>query len=183
MGISQQIGASSLIKAGVIDNTANRPASPYEGQVIYQKDTDEILAYNGSSWTRPWNMPWGVVANTIGTTNTITSGILTPLNTTFTAVANRTYKISAIHPTIGSVIGDRLILSFKANGTTVQRYVDHAIHSAFASYTHVQGFYASTFTAGSVTITVEWNKQTGNIAPNASANEKHQLLIEDIGPA
>ena len=50
MGISQQIGASSLIKAGVIDNTAGRPASPYEGQVIYQKDTDKVLVWNGSTW-------------------------------------------------------------------------------------------------------------------------------------
>jgi hypothetical protein len=50
MGISQQIGASSLIKPGVIDNAAARPASPYEGQMIYQKDTNQILAYDGTSW-------------------------------------------------------------------------------------------------------------------------------------
>ncbi len=183
MGITQNTGASSLIKPGVIDNTAARPASPYEGQVIYQKDTDELLAYNGSSWTRPWNMPWGVVANTIGTTNTITSGILTPLNTTFTAVANRTYKISAIHPTIAGTLGDRLILSFRANGTIVQRYADYQMSTNIAAYFHLSGFYVSTFTAGSVAITIDWNKQTGNIAPNATANEKHQLVIEDIGPA
>ena len=50
MGISQQIGASSLIKPGVIDNTAARPASPYEGQVIFQKDTNELLVFDGSAW-------------------------------------------------------------------------------------------------------------------------------------
>ena len=53
MGITQQIGASSLIKPGVIDNTAARPASPYEGQVIFQKDTDQLLVWNGSSWVIP----------------------------------------------------------------------------------------------------------------------------------
>jgi hypothetical protein len=53
MGITQQIGASSIIKPGVVDNTAARPASPYEGQVIYQKDTDEVLAYNGTAWVYP----------------------------------------------------------------------------------------------------------------------------------
>ena len=53
MGISQQIGASSLIKAGVVDNTANRPASPYEGQVIFQKDTDQLLVWNGTTWVIP----------------------------------------------------------------------------------------------------------------------------------
>ena len=53
MGITQQIGASSLIKPGVIDNTAARPASPYEGQVIFQKDTDQLLVWNGSAWVIP----------------------------------------------------------------------------------------------------------------------------------
>ena len=50
MGITQSIGASSLIKAGVIDNAAARPASPYEGQVIYQKDTDRVYVWSGAAW-------------------------------------------------------------------------------------------------------------------------------------
>ena len=50
MGITQQIGASSLIRPGVVDNTAARPASPYEGQVIFQKDTDQILVWSGTAW-------------------------------------------------------------------------------------------------------------------------------------
>lgn len=53
MGITQQIGASSLIKPGVIDNTAARPASPFEGQVIYQKDTDQLLVWNSTAWVIP----------------------------------------------------------------------------------------------------------------------------------
>jgi hypothetical protein len=53
MGLTQQIGASSIIKPGVIDNTAARPASPYEGQVIFQKDTDQLLVWNGTAWVIP----------------------------------------------------------------------------------------------------------------------------------
>ena len=53
MGITQNTGASSLIKPGVIDNTAARPASPYEGQVIFQKDTDQLLVWNGTTWVIP----------------------------------------------------------------------------------------------------------------------------------
>jgi hypothetical protein len=53
MGITQNTGASSLIKPGVIDNTAARPASPYEGQVIFQKDTDQLLVWNGTAWVIP----------------------------------------------------------------------------------------------------------------------------------
>lgn len=53
MGITQQIGASSLIKPGVVDSAAARPASPYEGQVIFQKDTDQLLVWNGTAWVIP----------------------------------------------------------------------------------------------------------------------------------
>ena len=53
MGLSQQIGASSLIRPGVIDSSAQRPASPYEGQVIFQKDTDQMLVWNGTAWVIP----------------------------------------------------------------------------------------------------------------------------------
>ena len=53
MGITQNTGASSLIKPGVIDNTAARPASPFEGQVIFQKDTDQLLVWNGTAWVIP----------------------------------------------------------------------------------------------------------------------------------
>ena len=73
MGISQQIGASSIIKPGVVDNTAARPASPYEGQVIFQKDTDQLLVWNGTAWVipnSPTQNPDGlelVKAQTVGT--------------------------------------------------------------------------------------------------------------------
>jgi len=53
MGITQQIGASSLIRPGVIDNAAARPASPFEGQCIFQKDTDQLLVWNGTAWVIP----------------------------------------------------------------------------------------------------------------------------------
>jgi hypothetical protein len=52
MGISQQIGASSLIKAGVC-TSATRPATPYEGQVIFETDTDKLLVWNGTAWVIP----------------------------------------------------------------------------------------------------------------------------------
>jgi len=76
MGITQQIGASSLIKAGVIDNTANRPASPYEGQVIFQKDTDQLLVWNGTAWVipnSPAQNPMGLELVSSGSFTSITS--------------------------------------------------------------------------------------------------------------
>ena len=44
MPLSNVYGAQSLIKAGVCTSTT-RPSSPYEGQLIYETDTDRILVY------------------------------------------------------------------------------------------------------------------------------------------
>ena len=83
MGISQQIGASSLVRPGVIDNAAARPASPFEGQCIFQKDTDQLLVWNGTAWVipnAPAQNPMGlelISTTTVGTTvSTVTvSGV------------------------------------------------------------------------------------------------------------
>jgi len=49
LSISQQVGASSLNKPGVC-TSATRPATPYEGQMIYETDTDLVRVWNGSAW-------------------------------------------------------------------------------------------------------------------------------------
>jgi hypothetical protein len=41
--------SASSFRPGVCTST-NRPVSPYEGQVIYETDTDKTKVWNGSSW-------------------------------------------------------------------------------------------------------------------------------------
>jgi hypothetical protein len=76
MGITQQLGASSLIKPGVIDNTASRPASPYEGQVIFQKDTDQLLVWNGTAWVIPNSPAQDPAGMALITPTSVTNGTL-----------------------------------------------------------------------------------------------------------
>lgn len=49
MPLSSVVGASSILRPGVCTSTS-RPASPFEGQTIYETDTDQLLTYNGSGW-------------------------------------------------------------------------------------------------------------------------------------
>ena len=53
MGLSNYVPNSRISQAGVVDNTADRPASPYEGQVLYQRDTNQLLVWDGSAWIVP----------------------------------------------------------------------------------------------------------------------------------
>lgn len=49
MGLSSQLASSSLARPGVV-TSSTRPASPYNGQLIYETDTRKVYIYNGTSW-------------------------------------------------------------------------------------------------------------------------------------
>ena len=49
MPLSSVIGSSSIMQPGVCTSTT-RPASPYDGQVIYETDTDSAMVWNGTGW-------------------------------------------------------------------------------------------------------------------------------------
>lgn len=56
MPISSVTGAQSITKPGVC-TSSTRPASPFEGQVIYETDTDFMKVYNGSAWVTVGGSP------------------------------------------------------------------------------------------------------------------------------
>ena len=59
MPITNYIPSSRLIQPGVCTSTT-RPASPFEGQAIYETDTDLMFIYNGTVWVNP---PSSVILN------------------------------------------------------------------------------------------------------------------------
>ena len=52
MGITQQSAAARLIQPGVC-TSSTRPVSPFEGQAIFETDTDRMLIWNGTAWVIP----------------------------------------------------------------------------------------------------------------------------------
>jgi hypothetical protein len=49
MPLSSVLGAQSLVRPGVC-TSSTRPASPFEGQTIYETDTDLVKSYDGTTW-------------------------------------------------------------------------------------------------------------------------------------
>lgn len=49
MPVTNYLPSSRLIQPGVCTSTT-RPVTPFEGQAIYETDTDTIRTYNGSAW-------------------------------------------------------------------------------------------------------------------------------------
>ena len=84
MGISQQIGSSSLSKPGVC-TSSTRPATPYEGQMISETDTDKVFVWNASAWKQvPTAATAGavlqVVQTVVNTTTSTSSATLTDIS-------------------------------------------------------------------------------------------------------
>ena len=49
MPLSSVVGAQSIVRPGVCTSTT-RPASPYDGQMIYETDTNLVKVYEGAAW-------------------------------------------------------------------------------------------------------------------------------------
>ncbi len=79
MPLSSVVGAQSIIKPGVC-TSSTRPAVPFEGQMIYETDTDVLAIWNGSAWRQ-----LAAAAATSGSVLQVQSTTVTAQPTTSTA--------------------------------------------------------------------------------------------------
>ena len=184
MPLSSVVGAQSIVKPGVC-TSSTRPASPFEGQMIYETDTDKTLVWNGTAWYANWNSAWGKVAYASSTTaqsGVSTAADITGTSVTFTAVSGRHYKFTLFLPQLtGTVAGDRARIDI----------TDASSNSIQIGYTNITGFggpivlSALATASGSVTYrgVMRRDQGTGTIASYADTFSIRFLLVEDIGPA
>lgn len=163
MGITQQIGASSIIKPGVIDSAAARPASPYEGQVIFQKDTDQLLVWNGTAW-----VCLTPKSATVTTYQTTTSTTYTDLSTSGPAVTidTGTSALITFSAAINAPSGQNAHMSFAVSGATTLAASDDNCTFAGGVTGGLAGSLSRTMlvtglTAGSNTFTVKYSCPSG----------------------
>jgi hypothetical protein len=134
--------------------------------------------------------PRGVMARAVSTTNfTLTTGPIqaTGMTVTFTAEANRYYKITYYEPQgqtpdVAGNTQSRLFITNTA-GTEIGNSV--LLTSGFKFQQAMTITKTRTFTAGSVTIigTGETTSTSGSPVFVRDASREALLLIEDIGPA
>lgn len=101
MPISSFSAPSAIAKPGVC-TSSTRPASPYEGQVIYETDTDKALVWNNSAWVY---LSTGT-ANPVGLEFISTTSFSGQSTQQFTSVFTSTYR------------NYRAILELTASGAT-----------------------------------------------------------------
>ena len=137
--------------------------------------------------------PRGVMATASSSTSyvlTTSAVIATGMTVTFTAVANRNYKITYYEPDaqIGTASNSTSTASIKITNAAGTRLTLGKVSNPFGSY--VPGFglcvvYVGTLTAGSITIvgTAETTSTTGAPSFVRSATSPAQITVEDIGTA
>lgn len=92
MPLSSVLGAQSLVRPGVC-TSSTRPASPFEGQTIYETDTDLVKSFDGTNWNTigPTTIPAQEVVQVVyGQTTTD----FTTSSTTYVDVTNFTATIT-----------------------------------------------------------------------------------------
>ena len=122
------------LRTGVCTST-NRPTTPYEGQVIYETDTDKVFVWNGTAWVipnSPAQNPTGLelitactVTSAGGTGATVSGGVVTigtsntsvTVSSAFSATYDN-YRIT-ISGGLASASGD---MSLQLNGITGSVY-------------------------------------------------------------
>lgn len=137
MPLSQVYGAQSLIKAGVC-TSSSRPASPFEGQLIYETDTDRLLTYNGSAWIIQSGLQY-----ITSTTGTAASSLI--IDNCFTSTYEN-YRILIVGKTSADVY---LKVQFRVGGVAAATNYTYQIMSA--NSTSVAASQASAQTSGNFT--------------------------------
>jgi hypothetical protein len=184
MGLDNAYGIGSL-KSGVCTSTT-RPASPYEGQVIYETDTDLLKSYNGSSWVTmgPASAPVvdALSSATVATSQTTTSGTYTDLTTAGPSVTVTTTTKALVILTAyltGSVGAEEYFMSFAVSGaTTISAADTKALRvdiSTANEGTQMSAVYPVTITAGSNTFTAKYRR--GGPAGTLTASDRSITVV------
>jgi len=133
--------------------------------------------------------PRGVMAYNASTTtdSTITTEEIQITSSSFTAVANRYYRITYYEPqiatpaTVGTFFVGRIRLTNLA-GTQYATGIVQNIAAAANNYTLITSAVV-TLSAGSTVIVASLSYSSGTGSATRSATSPAYLLIEDIGPA
>jgi hypothetical protein len=167
-------------------------ASTFDGAYQYANTaatTEGPYWFDGTAWRQPWNMPWGYMTSaTVTSSQTGISTLVDVTNSsiTFTGVANRNYRLSAIGNFNNSSTANNLVeLNINTSGNTrlALGAVEMPATGAGVTIT-VTPWCIVTPGAGSVTYKLRAQAVTsGTVDLLAGGTAPMIFMAEDIGPS
>lgn len=185
MGISSALSIGSATP-GVCTSTT-RPTNPFEGQMIYETDTDKTLFWNGSAWYPNWNTAWGFVAQaTLATSLNYNNGNYDVLSITFSAIANRRYRYTVSGLVVNSGTGHFVPALVDASNNLLRESFGYFAISANNYQTPFIDYIETASSTSSLT------RKIRNVATSPAVyyygsdvrdSIAWKIRVEDIGPA
>jgi hypothetical protein len=106
----------------VVCTSTTRPTTPYEGQIIYETDTDKVYSYDGTNWAPPKNVHGGTLGYAAASGNTAVSGAgptdIAGCSVAVTVPANRRVKVKGFAG-VGSTVATDCIRMKLMEGAAV----------------------------------------------------------------
>ena len=173
----------------IICTSTTRPASPFEGQEIYETDTKKKMTYNGSGWYA-FNQ---VIARATSTsaytsTGTHTSPQDVGLSASVSYGANRLFRVT-LHERPYVPGGANTVMERLTDGTTVFALFPHGQNDLSTGFAPAKTN-VFTFAGPSTSGTATWKMQAyGGLNTqwvlyySGGDGNPRQFTIEDIGPA
>lgn len=166
--------------------------SPVTGQVstlTTNLSTEGLYVYtSAATWRAPWNLPWGQVTySTTTTASSTTSGtteLVIATSGSFTAVANRLYKVTWTAPTLGTAASDLFAITLRSNnisGTIRSVGKLTVVGSSYQQQAEVVA-YVSGLSAGTEAFVITATRQAGTGTLQTLSGGSAFWLVEDVGP-
>lgn len=162
-------------------SSGTRPSNPYEGQFIFEMDTNKLIGYGGVDWApRDAGGQLGYTQTTTNQTGITTSVDLTGLSAVVTVGTGRRVKITGFIPQFTRTAGTVTFVTFHIlEGATELGLMTVGMNNTYC------GAVCSaviTPTAGSHTYKLTANSD-GTVSTTLTATSPAFILVEDIGAA
>jgi hypothetical protein len=190
---------STGLRPGVCTSTT-RPTAPYEGQMIYETDTDMVAIWNGSAWrylaaTTPTNGTVLQVVNATTTTMTVNStgtyvstglsGSITPKSASSKILVN--ISQSMYNYAAGGGFAAMTVRLVRGASTTLQTFIDAGFTRAYVSPSGVDNvhqfsinFLDSPSTTSSVSYRTDFIKAFGDSVYAQVNNNPGSITLMEI---
>ena len=185
MPLSSVVGAQSIVRPGVC-TSSTRPASPYDGQVIYETDTDLVRIWNGSTW-----VPQGSTIQQIQYYQSTSQVQFT--SSTFVDVTN--YSVTITPRSTSSLVridvtlntrpqNANIIAKFQVlRGSTTTMQMEYHTLASGDYYQQLSGSYIDNpATTSATTYKLQGNTASGTQTINSGARTSSSIILTEYLP-
>lgn len=165
-----------------IVTSITRPSNPYEGQFIFETDTDKLVGFGGVDWApRDAGGQLGFGAQTATQSGITAATDLTGATTTVTVGTGRRVKISAYTETTRTVADGTTRIRILEGATTLQVIDEQP--NVVSDLLSTTGMVILSPSAGAHTykLSLERLTGTGTVGSTVGADLIAFILVEDIG--